>query len=200
MNRHLLLLTAALGYASLVLPASAAPVVTVVDLGTIDNDSISFPGTKTPGSSKLFADYFEFYIPEDEFLTASVSLSGPTVDQIPTGMGFIALYHWTSTGSSSPHIPAGALIEKAIIISSPSSGGQAATVGTQTLFGDLEPTGYYFVEVAGKSGPGALKLAIDGNVTAVPEASTWAMMTLGFAGLGLAATRRPKKMPPATLA
>jgi hypothetical protein len=33
-----------------------------------------------------------------------------------------------------------------------------------------------------------LKLAIDGNVTtlAVPESSTWAMMLVGFAGLGFA--------------
>jgi hypothetical protein len=44
--------------------------------------------------------------------------------------------------------------------------------------------GTYFVEVAGTSGLGSLKLAIDGNVTtlAVPESSTWAMMLAGFAG------------------
>ena len=38
------------------------------------------------------------------------------------------------------------------------------------------------------------------TVTAVPEASTWAMMLLGFAGLGFAGYRRTRAMTGATLA
>ena len=34
---------------------------------------------------------------------------------------------------------------------------------------------------------------LDDNVTAVPEPSTWAMMLLGFAGLGYAGFRTRKK-------
>jgi PEP-CTERM motif len=36
-------------------------------------------------------------------------------------------------------------------------------------------------------------LAITGAVSAVPEPSTWAMMLIGFAGLGFVAYRRTKK-------
>ena len=87
------------------------------------------------------------------------------------------------------------MIEQATV-SAPSSGGQTAVVGSFTPFGDFEQAGTYFVEVAGTSGLGSLKLAIDGNVTtlaAVPEPSTWAMMLTGFGGLAFAAFRRTRK-------
>jgi hypothetical protein len=35
------------------------------------------------------------------------------------------------------------------------------------------------------------------SITAVPEPSTWAMMATGFAGLGLLASRRKRKLTPA---
>jgi len=71
-------------------------------------------------------------------------------------------------------------------------GGQSAVVGSATPFGDYEQAGTYFVAVSGTSGLGTLRLAVDGNVTtlAVPEPSTWAMMLIGFAGLGYAGYRR----------
>jgi hypothetical protein len=79
------------------------------------------------------------------------------------------------------------------LISSPGSGGQDAVVGTSTASGDNEPAGDYFIEFFGASGGGSLKLAIDGNVTAIPvvgsgipELSTWAMLGVGFVSLGLA--------------
>jgi hypothetical protein len=86
------------------------------------------------------------------------------------------------------------VIEQATV-SAPSSGGQTAVVGSFTPFGDFEQAGTYFVEVAGTSGLGTLRLAIDGNVTtlAVPEPSTWAMMLAGFGGLAFAAFRRTRK-------
>ena len=43
-------------------------------------------------------------------------------------------------------------------------------------------------------------LTFDADVTlspSVPEASTWAMMLIGFAGLGFAAVRRARKTAPA---
>jgi hypothetical protein len=162
---------------------SAATVITVQDMGTILNSSVSFPSTKTPGSSGLFEDFFEFYLPMAEFVTASMSISGPIIDQIPAGQGKLILANWTSTGPGPLFVPSGATIETATV-SSPSSGGQTAVVGKDTPLGDFEPAGLYFVEVAGKSGIGPIHLAVDGNVTAVvPEMSTWAMLGIGFVGL-----------------
>ncbi|HEY1864124.1 MAG TPA: PEP-CTERM sorting domain-containing protein [Roseiarcus sp.] len=145
---------------------------------------MSFPNTKTPGAGQTFEDFFEFTLPTAEYISASMSISGPVVDQIPAGKGELSLYTWTSTSGSSPFIPLGTLIEQATV-SNPSSGGQTAVVGTFTPFGDYEQAGTYFVEVAGMSGSGTLRLAIDGNVTtlAVPEPSTWAMFGIGFVGL-----------------
>jgi PEP-CTERM motif len=79
---------------------------------------------------------------------------------------------------------------------SPANGGQTAVVGAFTSSGDPAAAGAYFVEITGVSGGGSLRLAIDGNVTAtdpVPEPSTWAMMLLGFAGLGFAAYRASRR-------
>ena len=174
-------------------PAAQATTITVQNLGS--NDSISFPTTtKTPGGGKTFEDFFEFTLPTAEYITASMSISGPIVDQIPAGKGQLSLYTWTSTSNSSPFVPLGTLIEQAAV-SNPSLGGQSAVVGSFTPFGDFEQAGTYFVEVSGTSGLGTLKLAIDGNVTtlAVPEPSTWAMFGIGFAGLAaVGLTRRHK--------
>jgi hypothetical protein len=172
--------------------ASAATVIKVDNLGSIFNESVSFPSTKTPGSSKLFEDFFEFYLPQAQYVSASMSISGPTGNQIPKNQGHLILADWTSTGPGPLHIPSGATIEEATV-SPPSKGGQTAVVGTDTPLGDLEPAGYYFVEVAGKSGGGALQLAVDGNVTAVvPEPSTWAMFGLGFGALAMLGVARRK--------
>jgi hypothetical protein len=178
-----------------ILSSPAAHAATIFDLGTILNDSVSFPPTQTPGSSQKFEDFFEFTLPTAEYITASMSLSGPVANQIPAGTGKLILSTWT-TGGVSPDIPLGSLIEQAIISSPSASGGESAVVGSATPFGDFEQAGNYFVEVSGTSGIGTLRLkglAIDGNVTtlAVPEPSTWAMFGIGFAGLAaMGLTRR----------
>jgi hypothetical protein len=181
---------AVLGVAVLCSSAARATTITVENLGSILNDSVSFPNTKTPGAGKTFEDFFEFTLPTAEYITASMSISGPSMDQIPAGEGTLTLSTWTSGGS--PSIPLGSVIEQAMV-SAPSLGGQTAVVGTFTPFGDYELAGTYFVEVAGTSGAGSLKLAVDGNVTtlaAVPEPSTWAMLGIGFAGLAAVGLRR----------
>jgi PEP-CTERM motif len=192
MNTNVLLKSLAIfGAAILCSPAAHATTITVQNLGSILNDSVSFPNTKTPGSGKTFEDFFEFTLPTAEYITASMSISGPLSDQIPAGTGRLALYTWTSTSSASPFIPLGTLIEQAMV-SAPSSGGQSAVVGTATPFGDYEAAGTYFVEVSGTSGLGSLRLAVDGNVTALaaPEPSTWAMLGIGFAGLAAMGLKR----------
>ena len=192
MNTNVLVKSlAALGVAILCSPAAHATTITVVNLGSILNDSVSFPNTKTPGSGQTFEDFFEFTLPTAEYITASMSISGPVSDQIPVGKGTLSLFTWTSTSGSAPFIPLGTLIEQAMV-SAPSLGGQTAVVGTFTPFGDFEQAGTYFVEVSGTSGIGSLRLAVDGNVTTlpVPEPSTWAMFGIGFAGLAAVGFRR----------
>src|SRR5271154_3241414 len=103
--------------------------ITVENLGPILNDSVSFPSTKTPGASKTFEDFFEFTLPTAEYITASMSISGPISDQIPAGKGELTLSTWTS--GVSPSIPLGSVIEQATV-SDPSSGGQSAVVGSAT--------------------------------------------------------------------
>ena len=64
-----------------ILSSPAAHAATIFDLGTILNDSVSFPPTQTPGSSQTFEDFFEFTLPTAEYITASMSLSGPVANQ-----------------------------------------------------------------------------------------------------------------------
>jgi PEP-CTERM motif len=184
MNTNILVKSLALfGVAILCSPAARATTITVENLGPILNDSVSFPNTKTPGSGKTFEDFFEFTLPTAEYITASMSISGPIGDQIPAGTGELALSTWSN--ALLPGIPVGSVIEEATV-SAPSLGGQTAVVGTFTPFGDFEEAGSYFVEVSGTSGLGSLRLAVDGNVTAlgaVPEPATWTMFGIGFAGL-----------------
>ena len=184
MNTNILVKSLALfGVAILCSPAARATTITVENLGSVLNDSVSFPNTKTPGSGKTFEDFFEFTLPTAEYITASMSISGPIGDQIPAGTGELALSTWSN--ALLPGIPVGSVIEEATV-SAPSLGGQTAVVGTFTPFGDFEEAGSYFVEVSGTSGLGSLRLAVDGNVTAlgaVPEPATWTMFGIGFAGL-----------------
>ena len=97
---------AILGAAVLCSPAAHATTITVQNLGSILNDSVSFPNTKTPGIGKTFEDFFEFTLPTAEYISASMSISGPTSDQIPAGEGELTLSTWTSGVSPSP--PSGA--------------------------------------------------------------------------------------------
>jgi hypothetical protein len=79
----------------------------------------------------------------------------------------------------------GAVIQE-MTVSPPADSGQDTVIGAFTSSGDHEPAGFYFVEISGVSGGASLRLVIDGNVTAlpVPELSTWAMLGIGFAGIG----------------
>jgi hypothetical protein len=158
-------------------------IIIVDDLGSINESSVSLPSTKMPGSGDTFTYYFEFSLPMAEYVSASMSISGPVANQIPSNDGSFILSNWTSTGSSAP---SGATIED-VTISAPAPGGESAFLGTMTSMGDLEPAGSYYIEIAGTSAGGSLQLAVDGNVTAAaPELSTWALLLLGFAGLGYA--------------
>src|SRR5271170_111502 len=133
--------SAALLVALLSSPASAATTILVYNLGTILEDSVSLPGTTTPASGTPFEYYFEFSVPTNEYVSASMSISGPTSDQIPLNDGSLTLAEWTATSASG--VPSGATIESEMI-SPPANGGQSAFIGTMTALGDLVPAGNYF--------------------------------------------------------
>lgn len=160
--------------------SAQAATVTVADVGTILNESDALPAEATPGLGISFAQYFTFTLPEREVVTASISDSAQGSERVVGGI--LSLNNWTSTGGSPLFIPAGSLIDSSPFVNT--VGGQDATVGP-----DILAAGKYFAEVSGTSGASAIKLAIDGTVTAgaVPEASTWAMLIIGLAFLGFVA-------------
>jgi hypothetical protein len=166
-------LIAALG----VLPARAAVLTSVENVGSIFNESLALPAEDTPGSGIGFAQFFEFSLPTRETVTVSMSDSG--IGNLAVVGGVLSLNTQTSTGPGPLFTPLGAFLESSPVLNV--VGGQEAIVSP-----DILNAGNYFVALTGTSGSSPIHLAIDGTVTAqaaVPEPSTWAMILLGFAGL-----------------
>ena len=169
-----------------VAPAHAATEITVENIGSVLNQSLALPAEDTPGSGIGFSEFFEFTLPVKETVTVSVSDSAIGAERI-TG-GTLSLNTFTSSVPVSPFQPLGALIESSAITNV--LGGQEATVTPDPLV-----AGAYFAEVSGISGSSPIHIAIDGTVTAtaaVPEASTWAMLLVGFGGLAFGAMTRKR--------
>jgi hypothetical protein len=164
--------------------ARAATQISVENIGSVLNESLALPAEDTPGSSIGFEQFFEFSLPVNESVTLSVSDSGVGNEKI--GGGVFSLNTQTSVGAGPLFIPAGTLIT-----SSPLTnflGGQEAIIGPNFL-----SAGNYFAELSGTSGSSPIHLVVDGTVTAteaVPEASTWAMMGIGFALMGFVGFRK----------
>jgi hypothetical protein len=173
----------AAGLALAVSPAIAATQITVEDIGAVLNQSLALPAEDTPGLGIAFEQFFEFSLPVRETVTLSVSDSATGAQRIVGGV--LSLNTFTSTAPVSPFQPLGALIESSALANV--IGGQEATVTPDAL-----DAGAYFAEVSGASGLAPIHIAIDGTVTAttVPEPSTWAMLVVGFIGLGWGALSR----------
>lgn len=184
MNKFLL---AAAIFAATTAPAAAATAITVANVGSILNESISLPAELTPGAGGAFAEFFEFSLPTRETVTLSMTDSAIGTEQITSGL--ISLNDWTATGPSPTFIPLGALIESAAVVSD--AGGQHADVTPDAL-----SAGNYFAEVSGLSGSAPIKIAIDSTVTAttVPEPATWVMLLLGAALIGWSHKRVSRPM------
>jgi hypothetical protein len=166
--------------------ASAATQITVSNLGSILNESISVPPGSTPGSGQAFESFYEFMLPTSETVTFSVTDSA--FGNLKIIGGLISLNDWTSTGVFPPHVPGGSLIESAGLTNF--IGGQGATVTP-----DILNKGAYFAEFSGTSGGSPIHLAIDGTVTALatPEPQTWAMMIMGFLTMAALGFKRSRK-------
>jgi PEP-CTERM motif len=68
-------------------------------------------------------------------------------------------------------------------------GGSAYTAS----FSDALGPGIYYVEITGRVNSKVLGIGGSVTTTAIPEPSTWAMMLIGFAGLGFAGYRASRK-------
>ena len=69
-----------------------------------------------PGSGKTFEDFFELTLPTAEYITASMSMSGPlSKTRSPQARGTDPLDQ-TSTSSSAPFIPSGTFIEQDTVL------------------------------------------------------------------------------------
>jgi hypothetical protein len=176
-------LFAVLALALPIAPAHSATQITVENIGSVLNESLALPAEDTPGGGIAFSEFFEFSLPTRETVTVSMSDSAIGAERIAGGL--LSLNDFTSSAPVSPFQPIGALIESSPIANV--LGGQEATVAPDAL-----GAGAYFAEVSGISGGAPIHIAVDGTITAVstPEASTWAMVVVGFGLMAWAGRRR----------
>ena len=177
------------GICGLLFVASApAGAVTIVNLGDI-SDPLSGGGFTEPLTitAKGAFDYeyqFDVTGPAPQFYV-SVSETNTT----PRGKNGIQS-GLLELDSGMP--PTGTLLASADILPYPSTGSQLANID----YAPLLDVGNYFVELKGtEAGTSSYAIHIGTTVTttgAVPELSTWAMMAVGFVGLGFAGYRKAR--------
>jgi hypothetical protein len=177
MLKNFLLCTVAAAGLALAVPAMASPVI-VEDLGSNPNTGISF----TPGAGS-FNDEYTFNLTAPETITIAAILN-----TYPLGVGssaFIADF----TGEIVMGTPAtpGSIVIGPELATSPCG----AVANCQSLGGIATlMAGNYFLDFTGDAGSLASYGGTINTVAAVPEPSTWAMMLLGFLGVGFMAHRK----------
>jgi hypothetical protein len=161
-------------------PASAATFVedfTISVFGDADQNFLSSP--------------FALFDPKlGALLSVSESVTGPLTWNFGDSLGDTLLLAMGKTGASQ------------FFLSSDASGSQDITVGLSGA-GTFQFIGFgTSQESLAVSGPGTLsgdslmgELTFTYTPAAAPEASTWAMMLVGFAGLGYAVVRRKQVSP-----
>ena len=183
MRKLLLASTAVLGL-GLATPASAA---IVGDLGINPTSSAgAFSNQNLPTGA--FADQWTFQlVGADQFLAIASA-----TNVFPQASDFIAnfngsVYEIVGAVDASPGLGDDTLVL------GPAFGGPGCGANCQIFGGSaILPIGDYYLNIAGNAGSTA---GYGGNLAttaigAVPEPSTWAMMILGFAGVGFMAYRR----------
>jgi hypothetical protein len=175
-------LTAAVLIAGLLpLAAASAPASAKVFDWSITGPAPDLGGVPFPGSGTITAT-----------LTAS-----PGVWDIDTITGTVNGSDITGTstfrGADNELFTNGFAFVSTVGISFETAAGQSVNIFS--FFGqETPPTGNAYGEFASPGGFGVGTFTL----TAVPEASTWAMMVIGFAGLGVAGYRASQKRVPAT--
>lgn len=201
-------LLCSLGALALMASASTAGAVVVVveQLGSLSDlfppggaGGSNFPSITTTGD---YAEYLVFTVTGNSPLSfsASETNNGSTLLASFFSSGTLELFKCASTdcGSTGPTVAptpvGGAILTDPISAKIPitaTSFFQDTQISSATL-----TTGSYFVELIGTVGaPDHTAFLPSVNLTVlstVPEPSTWAMLVLGFAGLGYAAFRRSK--------
>lgn len=98
----------------------------------------------------------------------------------------------TSTASALVSVTgASSILSDAITHNSSNTSDLNWTLFTTTFIADSSSASLMFANTVGSNNGGVMFDAV--SVSAVPEPATWAMMLLGFAGLGLAGHRRVRK-------
>ena len=182
--RKLLLLSTALLGLGLATPASAA---IVGDLGINPTSSAgAFSNQNLPTGA--FADQWTFQlVGAEQFLTtASATNVFPGLSDLITNFNG-SVYEIVGAVDVSPGLGDDTLVL------GPAFGGPGCGANCQIFGGSaILSAGDYYLNIAGTAGSTA---GYGGNLAtaaigAVPEPSTWAMMLLGFAGVGFMAYRR----------
>ena len=182
MRKLLLAATALLGLAAS--PASAA---IVGDLGINPTSSAgAFSNQNLP--TGVFADQWTFQlVGAEQFLTiASATNVFPQISDFITNFNG-SVYEIVGAVDVSPGLG------DDILVLGPAFGGPGCGANCQIFGGSaILSAGDYYLNIAGTAGSTA---GYGGNlataaIAAVPEPSTWAMMLLGFAGVGFMAYRR----------
>lgn len=159
--------------------------VHVVDLGLLAPDTtVAFSGNTGTGA---FTEIFKFSV-ASAGNEASVSYSDSVrfASRLITG-GQLALFSCL-TNCSGSSVPTGSLVASAPVIN------LTATVQSAAIESVLLSTaGFYYLALTGTTAAPAPGVTYAGTISvasAVPEPATWAMMLVGFAGLGFAARRK----------
>jgi len=172
------LLLAAAAVLALSAPANAA---FVANLGV--DPSVNFGNT----SAGAFEDFYSFSLAEASVLTI-VSATNTFAGGIGSNQ-FIA--NFTGSGVSNPDGLIGNLDDKTVDGPIGASLGCGPVALCQGFAGSaVLAGGNYYLDISGIGGSNS---HYGGDITtqaAVPEASTWAMLILGFAGIGLLGMRK----------
>jgi hypothetical protein len=167
---HKLLIAGVIGISFL----STAAFATVTPLGNLDPDNAAAFGDINPTGPVTDAGTFDLTVSANTALSATIAVNRR--GQFTPGS--LELFE------GSPF--SGTLLESAPLTFNGSA--------YDASFSDLLGPGTYYAEVTGTIN--ARELGVGGTVTttaAVPELGTWAMMALGFVGLGFAGYRSSRK-------